>query len=274
MRFKKVSIIGVGLIGGSLALAMKRMGLARTIVGICRHKESIALARRKGVIDAGSLDIKAIQGSDLVILAMPVGQIMALAKKISLLVSKECIVTDVGSAKEEIVGKLDRVFKRFVGAHPLSGSEKRGVQFADAGIFKDTLCILTPGPKTDPLAKHTVEGLWRRCGARVIFLDPGKHDRVLSFVSHLPHLAAFSLIDTVPAEFLRFSASGLKDTTRIASSDAVLWADIFLSNHKLLKAVDLYQAKLAELKKAIKGNNRSSLVRILRRAKNKRAILK
>ncbi|MFA5410620.1 MAG: prephenate dehydrogenase/arogenate dehydrogenase family protein [Candidatus Omnitrophota bacterium] len=271
--FDKVAIVGVGLIGGSLALAMKKKKLARKIIGVSRHKKTLSLARKNRAIDEGTQDLSIVRDADLVILAAPVKTILRLAEKIAPLVKRDCVVIDVGSTKEEIVSKLDRLFSRYVGTHPLAGSEKRGINNADPFIFEGSLCILTPTKNTDPAAKRKTEELWRKLGVRVVFLSGRAHDRILSFISHLPHLAAFSLIGIAPRQYLRFAASGLKDTTRIAASDPGLWADIFLSNAGLLKAVSLFEDELRKIKSAIKSKDRSLLIKILKGAKKKRELL-
>lgn len=266
-----MAIVGVGLIGGSIALSIKKMRLADKVIGVSRHKRSLAIARRIKAIDEGSQDINIIKDADLVILALPVSAILKSAPRILKIIKKGCVVTDVGSTKMVIVSKLERIFPRYIGGHPLAGSEKRGIINADAEIFKDSLCVLTPTKKTDKEAQRKVGQLWRRIGARVIFLTPAYHDKILSFISHLPHLIAFSLIAAMPRKYLRFASSGLRDTTRIAASDAGLWRDIFLSNQKnMSKAIELFQKDLLNLKSAIEKKDARRLGRVLKQAKNKR----
>jgi prephenate dehydrogenase len=269
--FNKVAVIGTGLIGGSLALAIKRQKLAKEVVGVARHQASLELALRRKVIDRGALALDIIKGADLLILAAPVDTIITLRKRILKFVSRDCIVTDVGSTKESIVSLLSGCFPNYLGSHPLAGSEKRGVLHAQAGIFKGTLCILTPTVKTRRAAMEKIQALWQRIGAKVICLSPKEHDRVLSFTSHLPHAVAFSLIDSIPDESLKFSASGLKDTTRIAASDALLWQGIFLTNRKnMLKAITAFDKKLSRIKSAISRNDKKKLTAILALAQKKR----
>ncbi len=272
--FNKVAIIGVGLIGGSIAQAIKKKGLAGEVVGVSRHKKTLLLAKRLKAIDRGSQDLNIIKGADLVILATPVDMIMNLAAKISPLVSKECIVSDVGSTKQKIVSKLERIFPRYVGTHPLAGSEKRGIVNAQSDTFKDSLCIFTPTRYTDKKAQEKLWSLWTKLGAKVVLLSPEIHDKILSFVSHLAHLAAFSLIATMPPGYLKFASGGLKDTTRIAASDSELWADIFLSNQKyIMKAVTSFQENLGKIKSAINRRDKKLLIQILKKARAKRAVL-
>jgi len=269
--FNKVAIVGTGLIGGSIALAIKKKRLAKVVVGVSRHKKTLLLAKKIMVIDKGSQELNIIKDADLVILATPVDTIINLAAKIYPFVKKGCIVSDVGSTKREIVSKLERIFPRYIGSHPLAGSEKRGVVNANPSIIKGSLCILTPTKNTDKEALEKIKRLWSELGARVAFLPPDAHDKILSFVSHLPHLVAFSLIDIIPKEYLRLASSGLKDTTRIAASDSEIWCDIFLSNQKnILKSIGLFQNNLSRIKSAIQRKDKKLLNKIIKEAKKKR----
>jgi len=272
--FNKVAIVGTGLVGGSMALAIKKKRLANEVIGVSRHKKTLFTAKKNGIIDRGSQDFDIIKDADLVVLAAPVNTILNLAKPISKIVKPGCIVTDVGSTKRQIVSNLQMVFPGYVGSHPLAGSEKRGVDNAEAGIFCGTLCILTPTGKTDKRALEKIKKLWNALGARVLLLPADSHDKILSFVSHLPHVVAFSLISIVPGKYLKFAASGLKDATRIASSDSQLWSDIFLSNPKNIStAISLFQDVLSRVKTAIDKKDRKLLVSILKEAKKKRESL-
>ncbi len=272
--FNKVAIVGVGLIGGSIALGIKKKGLARQIIGVSRHKKTLLLAKKIHAIDKGSEELNIIQDADLVILATPVNTILNLAGLISNLVKGDCIVSDTGSTKAKIASQLSRIFPNYVGSHPLAGSEKRGIENARADIFENSVCILTPTKNTSPKAQEKIKRLWNQLGAKVVVLEPKRHDRILSFVSHLPHIAAFSLIGIMPDAYLRFGSRGLKDSTRIALSDSQLWSDIFLSNQKnILKAIKLFQKNLSRIASAIIKRDRKALGIILRQAKNKREIL-
>lgn len=269
--FKKVAIVGAGLIGGSIGLALKKYGLADEVVGVTRHKKNLLLAKKRKAIDRGSVSLDIIRDADLVILATPVNTIIKLAPAVSRIVCGDCIITDVGSTKKEIVLALEKLFPRYIGSHPLAGSEKRSVSHAHADIFKDTLCILTTTKNSDRRALNLLKIFWGKLGARRFILSPEAHDKILSFVSHLPHAAAFSLIAAVPREFLKFSSAGLRDTTRIAASDSELWADILLSNSKnISQAITLFQGKLSGLNEAIRSKDRNRLIKILKAAKDKR----
>jgi len=273
--FNKVAIVGTGLIGGSMALEMKKRRLARQIIGVSRHKSTLIWAKKRRIIDKGSQDLSIIRDADLVVLATPVNTILKSAGIIAKLIRQDCIVTDVGSTKKEIVDKLSKIFPNYIGSHPLAGSERRGIANIDMDMFKESLCVLTPTKDTSPRALKRIKSLWAQLGARVVLLNPGTHDKILSFVSHLPHAVAFTLIDAVPDKYLRFTANGLKDTTRIASSDSRLWADIFLSNRRnMLEAIESFQGKLSRIKSAISRKDEKALIAILKRAKGKKENLR
>ena len=269
--FKKVAIIGTGLVGGSLALAIKRKGLAGEIVGVSKHKSSITRAKKIGAIDNGSTGLSIIRGADLIVFAAPVESIIKQAQVVCRLIGPETIVTDVGSTKEKIVGKMEKLFPFFIGSHPLAGSQRRGIDNAQSDLFVDSLCILTPTKKTKNSALNKVSALWRSIGVSTVHMSPSLHDKTLSLTSHLPHALAFALIDSIPKSSFKFSSSGLKGTTRIAASSEELWADIFLSNRKnILSSIGSFEMCLRKIKSTIKSNNRVRLLSILKKAKEKR----
>ena len=271
--FKKVAIIGVGLIGGSLALALKKKALAERIVGVSKHQASLRQALRRRIIDQGSLDLDIARGADLVILATPVEVILGLSKRLSTVINRDCIVIDVGSTKAQIVRKLEKLFPNFVGTHPLAGSEKRGSLHAEPDKFIGCLCILTPTRRTPVSAAKRIKLLWKNLGARTVSLSPDEHDKIIAFISHLPHLIAFSLIGSVPKKFLNFAASGLRDTTRIAASDSRLWAEIFLSNRSFLGSIREFERSLGRFKKAIREHDKKALSQAIEAARRKKEIL-
>ncbi len=269
--FNKVVIFGTGLIGGSLGLALKRKHLAKQVIGLSRLKKNAELAIEIGAIDQIGTSLRVVQDADLVILATPVDLIMEIALKIAKSLKKDCIVIDVGSTKEKIVSRLSALIPNFVGCHPLAGSEKKGILNARENIFTGSICIITPLAKTKKITLSKIKSLWAKLGTQVIMLTPARHDQILAFTSHLPHTIAFSLMGSIPDKFLGLSSSGLKDTTRISGSDALLWREIFLSNRKnLLLAVSSFQQKLATLKLALKNKDTQRLTKILSEAKEKR----
>ena len=272
--FKEVAIVGPGLIGGSIALALKRKKIALRVIAVSRHKKTISLARKLKAIDAGSRDLSAVRNADLIVLAVPVKTILKIADDLRGLLRRDCIVIDVGSSKDKVVSKLQRMFPFYVGAHPLAGSQKQGIQNARAEMFKDSLCVLTPTAKTKQVALDKVSRMWEMLGARVVSLAPKEHDRILAMVSHLPHCVSFALMASVPKGDLKYASSGLRDTTRIAGSDAGLWADIFLTNRRnMLKAIAAFRKELGSVEKSIRSNNRSFLMKRLTRAGGKRRLL-
>ncbi|MBU1124979.1 MAG: prephenate dehydrogenase/arogenate dehydrogenase family protein [Candidatus Omnitrophica bacterium] len=272
--FKKIAIIGTGLIGGSLGLAIKKNGIAGEVIGISRQAKNIAFAKKIKAIDRGAQDIGIIQGADLVVFATPVQTIMDLAPSIRRVVLDDCIITDVGSTKCEITVCLEKVFSLFVGSHPLAGSEKSSIRHADKDLFKGSVCVLTQTRNTDTNALKKVEKFWQQVGTKTITLTPHAHDRILSFVSHLPHAIAFSLMRSVPERFFGFAAGGLRDSTRLAASDSLLWADIFLSNRKnLLSAVRSFKVELSRIERAVARHDKRRLKNLLAIAQAKRSQL-
>lgn len=274
-KFRKVAIIGVGLIGGSIGLGIRKKKLAREVIGVSRHRKTINSAIKRGAIDRGFLEISAIREADLVILATPVSSIIHIGTKIASLIKPDTLVTDTGSTKKIIVKKLESVLPNFVGAHPLCGSEKQGVINADADLLCRSLCVLTPTLKTSRAALNKIKRFWIELGARVIYLNPGQHDKFISYVSHLSHIVAFCLIQSVPRNSLYLASRGLKDTTRIAASPTTLWKDILLTNSEnVLDALEKFTSFLSRIKSAIIQKDRRHLERILRQARLKREALK
>lgn len=264
MKIEKVSIIGVGLIGGSLGLALKKKGLASKIVGIGRRETSLREALRVGAVDEITLDLKeGVSEADLVVLAVPVGSILKIGREIVPHLKQGAILTDVGSTKEEIVRTLGILTKDFVGAHPMAGSNESGVAKATASLFEKATCVITPTGKTSKKALNVVENLWKKVGARVVKMSPETHDFLVAITSHLPHLAASSLVSLAAREKEKIApliATGFKDTTRIASSDPRLWSDIFLSNKEMvLSALKEYKEILSEWEELIREEDQEGI---------------
>ena len=270
--FKKVAIVGVGLIGGSLGLAIKKHGLAKEVFGICRRSSSLKKALKKKVIDKGFLSLRQIKDADLVILAAPVDTILRLLPQIAKHLKYNSIVMDVSSTKELVEKAAIKFLPHnvsFVGSHPLAGSERRGVEFSKLALFNGTVCILTKNNKTNPATLRTMTNFWLKLGSKVKIMSAKEHDFILSFTSHLPHVVAFSLALTPRKAQLPYTAGGFKDTTRIASSDSEIWSDIFLSNRKnILLSMKVFKARLAKLQSLIAKNDRVGLERFLKLAKS------
>ena len=238
LPFRTATIVGVGLLGGSLGLALRARGLARHVVGVGRRQSSLDRALALGAVDEATLDVcVGVAEAELVVLATPVGAMVELARAAADTLPRGAVMTDVGSTKAQLVRELEDVAGerfRYVGSHPMAGSEKRGVDEAVPGLFDGALCFVTPTPRTDPRALAAVTELWQALGTRVRHLDPVEHDRLLAFASHLPHLAAAALVNALPAEALACGGAGLRDTTRVASGDPRMWADVCLQNREMI----------------------------------------
>ncbi len=273
--FRRVSIIGVGFMGGSLGLALKKYGLAHEVVGISHRQVTLDQAIQLKAIDEGFIDLqKGVANADLVVLAAPVQAIIQQFSLINPHLKRGCLVTDMGSVKADIVERAESVLSApgmFVGSHPLAGSEKKGVEHATADLFANARCIMTPTAKTSPVAKEKIKFLWTKLGCQVEVLAPEDHDKIFAQVSHLPHLLAYALIGSIGKEYLSHAPQGLKDSTRIAASSPQMWNDIFLTNPKnVINAVDALVKDLAFLRKAIVQRDPKGLLQYLEKAKEKR----
>ncbi len=273
--FRRVAIIGVGFMGGSLGLALKKHGLASEVAGISHRQVTLEKAIELKAIDEGFTDLpKGVASADLVVLAAPVQAIIQQFSLINPHLKRGCLVTDMGSVKADIVERAESVLAApgmFVGSHPLAGSEKKGVENAYADLFANARCIMTPTAKTSPLAKEKIKFLWTKLGCQVEVLSPEDHDRIFAQVSHLPHLLAYALVGSIPKEYLAHAPQGLKDSTRIAASSPQMWNDIFLANPKnVLNALDALVKDLALLRKAIIQRDPKALMQYLEKAKEKR----
>jgi prephenate dehydrogenase len=277
--FDQVTIIGVGLIGGSLGLALRRKKLARRVVGVGHRQLSIDRALGMGAIDRGTLDpLEGVKGADLVVLGTAVRLIVEMGKRVAGVLSPGVIVTDVGSTKSEIVHRLEEALPAgvsFVGAHPIAGSEKRGIDAARPDLFQESVCVLTPTARTDPEAMRRVADLWTAVGARVSTLSCEEHDRVLARTSHLPHLAAAALVAAIEDPDTRFVGAGLRDTTRVAAGDVDVWCDIFMTNREaVLEALSGFTERVSELRRAVEAGDRDKLALLLAAAKSRRDSLR
>jgi prephenate dehydrogenase len=236
----KVAILGCGLIGGSLAAALRRRNLASSIVGYDRDADACARGVAAGLLDASADDpVRAAHHANLIVLAVPVGAIPALLQQIAGALAPTAVVTDVGSTKTDVVAAareaLGPAFERFVPAHPIAGSERCGVQGADPDLFEGCNVVITATGATRADARARIERMWRACGARIAHMEPGEHDRLLASVSHLPHVLAFALMARIAGESdaqhrLALAGPGFRDFTRIAASSAPMWRDIALAN--------------------------------------------
>jgi len=275
--FKKVTIIGVGLIGGSLAKVLKTKGLAGRITGAGRSRETLELALKLGVIDdMGRSSLLSVEGADLVVIASPVGAFEHIVAEICPRLKKGAILTDVGSVKGKLVARIEGMLPpgvHYVPGHPIAGKEKHGVAEASETLFRGARCILTPTAKTDTQALEAVKAIWVAAGAKVVLLDAEAHDHIFAAVSHLPHAAAFAMVSTV-AEFnageknyMNFSGAGFRDFTRIAASSPEMWRDVCLLNGKnIVEMIEHYQIALNSIKNAIKHKDGEKLEKLFHSA--------
>lgn len=272
-QFNRVAIIGVGLIGGSLGLAVRKKRLAREVVGVCRTLASIRLAKRRGAVDWGTTDpVRAVTGSDFVILAAPIHTIPSLFHQVARHLDSGCLVTDVASTKSLLVKEIGNSMPKgvtFVGSHPMAGRETRGVAQALPTLFENNLCFVIRMPHTPVSSLQRVCRFWRALGSRVEVVSAEQHDHLVASLSHLPHLVAALLV--LNAGKLELAGTGLKDMTRVVSSDPALWQDIFLTNRKeILTSLVQFQKRLEAVAGLLKHKEMGSLLKQLKIAKRLR----
>lgn len=277
-RLGCVAIVGVGLIGGSIGMALRRRDLAERVVGVARRQETLRTARRVGAVSSATSDLaKGVADAELVIICTPVGSIAEQAEKAARYCQEGALITDAGSTKRRIIEALTDGLPRgcrFLGSHPLAGSEKSGPAQADPELFEGRVAILTPTSTTKAEDFDFLEEFWEALGSVVVQMSPDEHDHALALTSHLPHAVAAALATMVPEKLFRLSGSGLLDTTRIAAGDPELWIQIFDHNRShLCAALDEYQQRLRELAEAVREGNRTELERILTAAKKTRDAL-
>lgn len=269
--FKKMTVIGVGLLGASLAKACKERGLVEEIVGYGRNRENLEKAKSLKIIDHCPADLtEAVKDADLVVLCTPVSTLVPLMQNMASAVRPGTLITDVGSVKEPVVSGIDKLVPEgvfFVGSHPIAGGENSGLEASTANLYQDARCIVTPTDATDKTALEKISALWQAVGMKVVSLSAEEHDFVFGAVSHLPHIVAYALMNTLGAlktpdgrEVTTYSGAGLRDITRIASSDPVMWRDICLSNREhSLNLIDLFQNKLEEIRSTIERSDGEEL---------------
>jgi len=277
-RFETVAIIGVGLIGGSIGLALRKRGLAEQVVGIGRRQISLRAARRVGAVHHTTVDLaKGVADADLVVVCSPVGRIVEHVRAAAEFCPPETLITDTGSTKHSLVEALDDGLPRggrFLGGHPLAGSEKMGASHARAELFDGRMAILTPTRNTRPADYDLIEQLWSCLGSVVVQMSAEEHDRTVALTSQLPHAVAVALAGMLPESCFRFSGRGFQDTSRLAAGSPELWTQIFaLNRDNVLSALGLFEEHLAALRTAIRENDRSTLENILNKAKKNRDAL-
>ena len=277
--FERVALIGIGLIGSSLAHVLRRRGLAGHIAGHARSRRTRDKAVELGLVDSIHDDAAgAVRGADLVIICVPVGAYAEVAAAIAPALARGAIVSDVGSVKQAVVRDVGPYLPdgvHFVPGHPVAGTEHSGPESGFAELFVDRWCILTPPPGTDPAAVEKLSLLWRRCGSQVEIMEPAHHDAVLAITSHLPHLIAYTIVGTATdlegttqKEVIKFSAGGFRDFTRIAASDPVMWRDVFLNNREaVLEMLGRFTEDLTALQRAIRWGEGDKLEALFTRTR-------
>jgi prephenate dehydrogenase len=278
VRFERVTVLGVGLIGGSFARAVRKNSLAGHIAGFGRNEERLKAAVERGVVDSYDLDpAAACKGSDLVLFATPVESFMGLARRISSSLKKGALAVDAGSVKGGLVREMESLMPQgvhFVGCHPIAGGERSGADASRAELFEGALCIITKTEKSDPRAADDAASLWSSLGARVEYMSPEEHDRVYGFVSHLPHLLAYALMSAVGdmnADMLRLAGPGFLDTTRIALSPPALWSHICMLNREnLLDCLEGFSENVKRLGRYLEEGDTEALTRAFGRAQRLR----
>jgi cyclohexadieny/prephenate dehydrogenase len=284
--FDRVALIGIGLIGSSLARVLRRDSPGTTIVACARRAETLAAVRRLAIADKTTDDpAEAAEGADLVVIATPLSAYAEIGERIKPVLKEGGILTDVGSVKQAVIRDLLPHVPpgtQFVPSHPVAGTEHSGPEAGFAELFRDRWCILTPLPETAPEAVAAVGRMWQTCGMRVVTMSAEHHDKVLAMTSHLPHLIAYTIVGTatdleesLKSEVIEFSASGFRDFTRIAASDPVMWRDIFLNNREaVLEIVQRFTEDLTALQRAIRWGEGDKLQELFTRTRAiRRAII-
>ena len=274
----RIAVIGVGLIGGSFALALKQAGKASHVVGVGRSAQNLELARQRGIIDSiANTPAAAARDADIVLVAAPVAQFWSIFTEL-----KDCqaLITDGGSTKRDVVAAarkaLGKRIAQFVPAHPVAGAEKSGAAAASAELFRNRRVVLTPLPENAPASVERVQDLWEACGARITRLAPDEHDAVLAAVSHLPHVLAYALVHDIAErknaeQLFAYAAGGFRDFTRIASSHPEMWRDICVANRdRILHELASYQRKLGEMEKLLRAGDGAALEKLFAEARHAR----
>ncbi|MEQ1598018.1 MAG: prephenate dehydrogenase/arogenate dehydrogenase family protein [Methylotenera sp.] len=278
---KKLVIFGVGLIGGSVALTLKKAGENTHIIGVGRSEKGLNEALKLNVIDALETNIhKACSDADLILIAAPVAQTASILQSIKPHLNAKTIITDAGSTKSDILATAREIlgdqFSQFVGGHPIAGAEKSGVSAAKADLFLGKNVVLTPSPETNRGAVAGIADLWQKCGANVSKMSAETHDSIFAAVSHLPHLLAFALVNEIAsrpnaAQLFNFAASGFRDFTRIAGSSPEMWRDISLANKSaLLSEINAFESELNQLKQLLNNGDSAGLLALFERASQAR----
>jgi prephenate dehydrogenase len=277
-QFKTVTIVGVGMIGGSIGMALRRARLAERVVGVGRRQSSLRAAQEAGAVDHITVDLaKGVAEAELVVVCSPVERIVGHVREAAENCPRGTLLTDAGSTKESIVEGLQSGLARgcrFLGGHPLAGSEKAGPASAKADLFEGKLAVLTPTSATRAEDYDTLEQFWGNLGSVVVRMSAGEHDRAMGLTSHLPHAVAVALVSSLPEEFFRLTGTGFRDTSRLASGDTTLWEQVFaLNRDNVVDALEQFGRHLEALTRAVREDDRTALEEILNRAKKIRDAL-
>lgn len=274
-QIRQITIVGVGLLGGSIGLAAKAADERVRVVGVGRRRESLEKARAAGAIDLGTLDFaEGLAGTDLVVLASPLGAYEANLRELAGRSPRRAILTDVGSVKGPVVRQAARILgrkARFVGSHPMAGGERKGPEFARADLFAGATCIVTPTADTPAGLVRRVEAFWQSLGGVTLRMDPGEHDKAVAAVSHLPHVLASMIVAMQNSASLAVAGPGFLDTTRIASGDPAMWREIILANRQaILQSLGSAEKQLTRLRKMIQQADGGGIEQFLASAKERR----
>jgi prephenate dehydrogenase len=281
MLFNHIAIVGLGLIGGSLARVVRNKKLAQRVTAFGRNQERLQKAQELGLVDGYQTGFDSgFEDVDLVVIATPVGTIVELARALAPHLKPGTIITDVGSVKAAIVAALDSQLPRginFIGGHPIAGTENSGFETSFAELFENRICVVTPTASSDQNAFEQIQNLWTAAGSSVVSMDVDTHDKIFAAISHLPHMVAFSLVNAVvdmkdyAQNTLQYSAGGFRDFTRIAASDPIMWRDIALLNRdNLLATLDYFSRAIEEVKDAISARNGKKLEALFQRSRDAR----
>ncbi|MFO7982633.1 MAG: prephenate dehydrogenase/arogenate dehydrogenase family protein [Desulfuromonadales bacterium] len=277
----KLTIVGVGLIGGSLAMALKEAGAVDEVIGVGRGRANLETALELGVVDEFTQELQeGVKDADVVFLATPVLTLPRVAEDVLPFMKAGAVLTDGGSVKGSVVRDIEPLLPdevHFVPGHPIAGTEKSGAEAAFPDLYRGKRCILTPTDRTDAGALDLIRRMWQTTGSEVVVMDVEKHDRILGAISHLPHMVAYSLVNSVESydryeeNILEYSAGGFRDFTRIASSDPTMWRDIALTNREaLVEMMEQFEKFFAELKEDVRAGDAEKLFEFFLRSKNSR----
>ena len=279
-RWETVTIIGVGLIGASIGLALRQRRLAKHVIGVGRRASSLRKAKEREAVTATTTNLaKGVVEAELIVICTPIELIVDHVVEAADHCSMKTLITDAGSTKVEIVRKLETKLKgtrtgEFVGSHPMAGSEKTGPLHAQADLFEDRVAVITPTARTTAAARETIAAFWRSLGATVLHMSPREHDRSVAMISHLPHLVSSALAAATPDGDLSLASTGWLDTTRIAAGDTELWRQILFDNRgDILKSLDKFEKVLASFRRALERDDQRKLVQLLEAGKQRREAL-